>query len=66
MQSQHTKLFLSLRDTLSEEQKEAIWDSISNKKSWMEITNLSDKEKAELIFDTWNQLKQKEVKTNVR
>ena len=66
MKSQHTKLLLSLRDTLSEEQKEAIWDSISNKKSWMEITNLSDKEKAELIFDTWNQLKQKEVKTNVR
>ena len=66
MKSQHTKLFLSLRNTLSEEQKEAIWDSISNKKSWMEITNLSDKEKAELIFDTWNQLKQKEVKTNVR
>ena len=57
---------LSLRDTLSEEQKDAIWDSISNKKSWMEITNLNDKEKAELILDTWNQLKQKEVKTNVR
>jgi hypothetical protein len=57
---------LSLRDTLSEEQKDAIWDSISNKKSWMEITNLNDKEKAELILDTWNQLKQKEVKPNVR
>ena len=64
MEPHETILFL--RDTLSEEQKDAIWDSISNKKSWMEITNLSDKEKAELIFDTWNQLKQKEVKPNVR
>ena len=64
MEPHETILFL--RDTLSEEQKNAIWDSISNKKSWMEITNLSDKEKAELIFDTLNQLKQKEVKTNVR
>ena len=49
---------LFLRDKLSEEQKEAIWDSISNKKSWMEITNLSDKEKAELILDTWEELNQ--------
>lgn len=64
MEPHETILFL--RDTLSEEQKDAIWDSISNKKSWMEITNLNDKEKAELILDTWNQLKQKEVKTNVR
>ena len=63
MEPHETILFL--RDTLSEEQKDAIWDSISNKKSWMEITNLNDKEKAELILDTWNQLKQKEVKTNV-
>ena len=64
MEPHETILFL--RDTLSEEQKDAIWDSISNKKSWMEITNLSDQEKAELILDTWNQLKQKEVKPNVR
>ena len=64
MEPHETILFL--RDTLSEEQKDAIWDSISNKKSWMELTNLNDKEKAELILDTWNQLKQKEVKTNVR
>ena len=64
MEPHETILFL--RDTLSEEQKDAIWDSISNKKSWMEITNLNDKEKAELILDTWNHLKQKEVKTNVR
>ena len=64
MEPHETILFL--RDTLSEEQKDAIWDSISNKKSWMEITNLNDKEKAELILDTWNQLKQKEVKPNVR
>ena len=64
MEPHETILFL--RDTLSEEQKDAIWDSISNKKSWMEITNLNDKEKAELILVTWNQLKQKEVKTNVR
>ena len=64
MEPHETILFL--RDTLSEEQKDAIWESISNKKSWMEITNLNDKEKAELILDTWNQLKQKEVKTNVR
>ena len=63
MEPHETILFL--RDKLNEEQKEAIWDSISNKKSWMEITNLSDKEKAELILDTWNQIKQKEVKTNV-
>ena len=26
----------------------------------------SDQEKAELILDTWNELKQKEVKPNVR
>ena len=64
MEPHETILFL--RDKLNEEQKEAIWDSISNKKTWMEITNLSDKEKAELILDTWNQIKQKEVKTNVR
>ena len=63
MEPYETILFL--RDNLNEEQKEAIWDSISNKKTWMEITNLSDKEKAELILDTWNQIKQKEVKTNV-
>ena len=63
MEPYETILFL--RDKLNEEQKEAIWDSISNKKTWMEITNLSDKEKAELILDTWNQIKQKEVKTNV-
>ena len=63
MEPYETILFL--RDKLNEEQKEAIWDSISNKKTWMEITNLNDKEKAELILDTWNQIKQKEVKTNV-
>ena len=63
MEPHETILFL--RDKLNEEQKEAIWDSISNKKTWMEITNLNDKEKAELILDTWNQIKQKEVKTNV-
>ena len=56
MKPHETILFL--RDKLSEEQKEAIWDSISNKKTWMEITNLSDKEKAELIVDTWEQLNQ--------
>ena len=56
MEPHETILFL--RDKLSEEQKEAIWDSISNKKTWMEITNLSDKEKAELIVDTWEQLNQ--------
>ena len=59
------EIIVSLRDKLSEEQKETIWDSISNKKTWMEITNLSDKEKAEFILDTWNQIKQKEVETNV-
>ena len=52
------EIIVSLRDKLSEEQKETIWDSISNKKTWMEITNLSDKEKAELIVDTWEQLNQ--------
>ena len=56
MKPHETILFL--REKLSEEQKEAIWDSISNKKTWMEITNLSDKEKAELIVDTWEQLNQ--------
>ena len=56
MKPHETILFL--RDKLSEEQKEAIWESISNKKTWMEITNLSDKEKAELIVDTWEQLNQ--------
>ena len=54
------EIIVSLRDKLSEEQKETIWDSISNKKTWMEITNLSDEEKAKLILDTWNQIEQKE------
>ena len=54
------EIIVSLRDKLSEEQKETIWDSISNKKTWMEISNLSDEEKAKLILDTWNQIEQKE------
>ena len=54
------EIIVSLRDKLSEEQKETILDSISNKKTWMEISNLSDEEKAKLILDTWNQIEQKE------
>ena len=54
-------LFLSmimpLRDLLTEEEKEVIWENISNRFGFMELSNLSDREKENLIANTWNNIK---------
>ena len=54
-------IFLSmsmpLRDLLTEEEKEAIWEHISNRFGFMELSNLSNREKEKLIANTWNNIK---------
>jgi len=46
-----------LRDLLTEEEKEAIWEHISNRFGFMELSNLSNREKEKLIANTWNNIK---------
>ena len=46
-----------LRDLLTEDEKEAIWENISNRFGFMELSNLSNREKEKLIANTWKSIK---------
>ena len=48
---------MSLREKLTEEEKEAIWEHISNRFGFRELSNLSDSQKEKLIADTFNSIK---------
>ena len=50
-------MIMPLRDLLTEEEKEAIWEHISNRFGFMELSNLSDSQKEKLIADTWKSIK---------
>jgi len=50
-------MIMPLRDLLTEEEKEVIWENISNRFGFMELSNLSDREKENLIANTWNNIK---------
>ena len=50
-------MIMPLRDLLTEEEKEAIWEHISNRFGFMELSNLCDREKDKLIADTWKSIK---------
>ena len=50
-------MIMPLRDLLTEEEKEAIWENISNRFGFMELSNLSDRQKEKLIANTLNNIK---------
>ena len=50
-------MIMSLREKLTEEEKEAIWENISNRFGFRELSNLSDSQKEKLIADTFNIIK---------
>ena len=43
--------------TLTETEKELIWEHISNRYYWHEIVNSTEKEQDQLIADAWEQIK---------
>jgi len=48
---------MPLTDLLTEEEKEAIWEHINNRFGFMELSNLSNRQKGKLIADTWKKIK---------
>ena len=43
--------------TLTETEKELIWEHISNRYSWREIVNSTEKQQDQFIADAWKQIR---------
>ena len=43
--------------TLTETEKELIWEHISNRYSWYEIVNSTEKKQDQFIADAWKQIR---------